>query len=143
MPGNWAAVVQFAGDGQDFNSPTFGGLALMVVGSLAVLLPLFAVASLPPLTVTLLVTDAAALAKTLTVRVKILVPLVAIAVELVQVITCGVAAFELHVQLTPFVPPVATVPTAPLLTESPVGKVSVTVIVPEVAAVPLLETVNV
>ena len=79
---------------------------------------------------------------TLTGKLKTLVPLAAMAVELVQVVTCGVAAFELHVQLTAFVPPGVTAPAAPLLTVKPVGKVSLTVIVPDVEELPAFVTVN-
>lgn len=111
------------------------GAATVGVGSEPVLLPLLAVGSFPPETETLLVTLAAAFEATLTVNPKTLVPLTAIAVELVQVMTLLAA---LQVQFAAFAPLKVT---APFVTLKPVGKVSVTVIVPEVAAVPPLETV--
>jgi hypothetical protein len=109
----------------------------MVVGSLPELFPLLIVASFPPETDTVFVTLAAAFEATLTVKLKTLEPLVAIAVELVQVITL-LAAVQL--QLAAFVPLKVTAPSAIL---KPVGKVSVRVIVPLVEAVPLFPTVNV
>lgn len=102
------------------------------------LLPLLAVASLPPETVAvfeILLVPTAVPVPTLTLNVKTLEPLVAIAVELVQVITLLAA---LQLQSVEFVPPKVK---APLATVNPVGKVSLTVIVPEFAAVPLLPTV--
>ena len=79
---------------------------------------------------------------TLTAKLKTLVPETAIAVELVQVITCGAAAFELQLQLAALAPPTVTLPAAPLLTVNPVGKVSVRVIVPLEAKPPLFVTVK-
>ena len=79
---------------------------------------------------------------TLTAKLKILVPLAVIAVELVQVIVCGFVAFELQVQFAPLVPPAVTLPEPPPLTVNPVGKVSVTVIAPLEAVPPALVTVN-
>jgi len=83
-----------------------------------------------------LVTLKGALEATLTLKVKTLEPLAAIAVELVQVMTLEV---ELQLQLAELVPPKVKAPSATL---KPVGKVSTTVIVPEVAAL-ALETVKV
>ena len=120
----------------DFAKVKSGG-ATVVVGSVAELLPLFAVASFPPETLTLFVTDDAAFEATLTLKLKTLFPLVAIAVELVQVMTLLAA---LQLQLAEFVPPKVK---APLATVKPVGKVSVTVTVPDVAAVPELLIVKV
>jgi hypothetical protein len=131
-------LLEQVGEVQDLTKLTLGGADPMVVGSLAELFPLFAVASFPPETATLFVTDDAALLATLTVKVKTLVPLIAMAVVLVQVITCPTA---LQVQFAPFVPPGVMLPAVTL---NPVGRVSVTVTVPEVATVPgLLETVKV
>ncbi len=132
--------MQVAGFGQLFDNPILGA-ATVVVGSDAELLPPFAVASPPPATLALFVTLAAALPAILTVNVKTLVLLPAIfeiAVELVQVMICGAAAFELQAQFAAFAPLMAATPTKPPLTESPVGKVSVTVIAAEVGAVPAL-----
>jgi hypothetical protein len=110
--------------------------AMVGVASVVELFPLLAVASPPPETLALLVTLAAAFEATLTLKLKTLEPLVAIAVELVQVITL-LAAVQL--QLAAFVPLKVTAPSAIL---KPVGKVSVTVIVPVVADVPLLPIVR-
>jgi len=140
VPESCTALSQLAGLEQVLTNEIFGG-EIIVVGSLAVLFPLFV--SPPPETLTLFVTDAAAFEATLTVKVNTLVLLEEITVELVQVISCGVAAFELQDQLAAFVPPGATDPAAPLLTDKPAGKVSITVIVPEVEAAPLLVTVSV
>ena len=99
----------------------------------------------PPETVAILVmlfVPTAVEVPTLTAKLKTLVPLTAIAVELVQVIVCGEEELELQVQLAEFVPPSVIPPEAPPLTVKPVGKVSVTVIVPLLEAVPLLVTVN-
>lgn len=109
-----------------------------VVVSEPVLFPLLAVASFPPETLIAFVklfVPTGAFDPTLTLKVKTLLPLVAIAVELVQVMTL-LAAVQL--QLAEFVPPKVKVP---LETVNPVGKVSLTVMVPEVAAVPLFPTV--
>lgn len=137
VPGSWGAVVQFAGEGHDFINSTFGGLEIVLVGSEAVLLPLLAVASLPPVTKAVFVKLSGAVIETLTLKLKILVPEVAIAFELRQVMICPDA---LQVQLAALVPLKLTAPDGML---NPVGKVSVTVIIPEVEAVPPLETVKV
>ena len=110
------------------------------------LFPLLEVASFPPETEALLVTafvPTAEFAPTATVKLKTLEPLTAIAVVLVQVMTCGEAAFDEQLQSADFAPPIVTAPAAPPLTVKPTGKVSVTVVVPEVAAVPPLLTVKV
>ena len=116
-----------------------------VVGSVVELSVLFAVASLPPETeaeLVMLFVPSAVPNPTLILKLKTLEPLAAMTVELVQVMTCGDAAFELQVQLAAFVPLKVTLPTAPPLTVKPVGKVSVKVIVPLVEAVPELPMVN-
>ena len=120
----------------DFAKVKSGG-ATVVVGSVVELLPLLAVASFPPETLALFVTDDAAFEATLTLKVKTLLPLVVIAVELMHVITLLAG---LQLQLAELVPPKVK---APFETLKPVGKVSVTVIVPEVAAVPEFPIVNV
>jgi len=79
---------------------------------------------------------------TLTAKLKTLVPDAAIAVELVQVMTWGEAALELQVQLAAFVPPIVTLPAVPLFTVNPLGRVSLTVIVPLEAKPPLFVTVK-
>ncbi len=106
--------------------------ATVTAESLAVLFPLFAAASPPPDTATLLTTGVPAPGATLTPKLNTLLPLAAMTVVLEQVMTCGDAAFEEHVQLAAFVPPGVTVPVAPPLTLKPAGRVSVKVIVPEV-----------
>ena len=85
----------------------------------------------------MLVTLKGALEATLTLKVKTLEPLAAIAVELVQVMTLLAA---LQLQLAELVPPKVK---APLATLKPVGKVSETVIVPELEPAPILLTVKV
>jgi hypothetical protein len=79
---------------------------------------------------------------TLTAKLNTLVTDEAIAVELVQVMTCGDAALELQLQLAALVPPTVTEPAVPLLTVNPLGRVSLTVIVPLEAKPPLLVTVK-
>jgi len=121
----------------DFAIVRFGDRTVVV--SVLPLLPLFAVASLPPETFAvfeMLSVPTGALVPTLTLKVKTLEPLVAMAVELVQVITLLAA---LQLQFAEFAPPSVN---APLATVKPVGNVSVTVIVPDVAAVPLFPTVT-
>ena len=76
-------------------------------------------------------------AVTLTVRPKALVPLLAICVLLVQVMTLLAAV---HVQLPDCAPDKATAPLGIVL---PVGSTSTTVIVPLVELFPLLVTVSV
>jgi hypothetical protein len=110
--------------------------AAVGVGSVAELFPLLAVASFPPETATLFVTLAAAFDATFTINPKVLEPLVAIAVVLEQVMTFEAA---LQLQLAAFAPLNVT---APLAMVKPAGRVSTTVTVPEVAAVPLLPTVR-
>ena len=111
-----------------------------VVGSEAELFAVFE--SPPPETLAVLVmlfVPTAVPNPTLTEKLKTLVLFPAtfeIAVELVQVMTCGAAAFELQAQFASFAPLMVTTPAEPPLTESPVGKVSVTVIAAEVVAVP-------
>lgn len=115
----------------------------IVVGSVS--LSLAVLTCPPPETEALLVTlfvPTAVPKPTLTLKLKTLVPDTAIAVELVQVIICGEAAFELQVQFAALVPPSVTEPAAPPLTVSPLGKVSVRVIVPVEAPKPLLVTVK-
>ena len=120
-------------------------MSVVTVGSEAVLFPVFNAASPPPETLALFVTEAAAVKETSTAKLKTLVLLPAtleIAVLLAQVIVCGAVAFERQDQLATFVPLSATVPASPPLTLKPVGKLSVTVIVPVVVgAVPLFVTV--
>jgi len=104
--------------------------AVMVVGSFEELLA--ALLSLGVATLAVLVTGelASAVALTVTVRVMVLAlgaPML-IGPGFVQVTTCPAA---LQVQLVP----------APLTNPSPAGSVSVTVIAPVVAAVPMLVTV--
>jgi len=77
-----------------------------------------------------------AVASTSTGKLKTLVPLAAIAVTLVQVITFDAA---LQVQFAPFAPPSVTEPLAML---RPVGSTSTIVIVPELAVFPVFETVS-
>jgi len=77
-----------------------------------------------------------AVASTSTGKLNTLDPAAAIAVELVQVITFDAA---LHVQFAPFAPPSVTAPFAML---RPVGRTSTIVIVPELAVLPVFETVN-
>lgn len=98
------------------------------VGSVVLLLPAYAVASLPPETVTLFVTLAGAGDATLTSKLKVLVLPMAIAPVRVQVMTCPDA-----VQLQTVPPTVSG--TTPAGTLRPLGKVSITVIVPEAWAV--------
>ena len=119
-----------------------------MVGSDAELFVLFAVASPPPETETLLVmlfvpTAVPIPTFTLKLNTEVLLPATfEIAVVLVQVITWGVAAFELQVQFAAFAPLNVTAPAAPPLTVRPEGRVSETVIVPLDETVPALVTVN-
>ena len=107
-----------------------------VVGSLAELLPLFTAGSLPPEMLAMFVTDGNAAGATTTVTVigLGLVAPAAITVELVQVAvllpTTVVAQFQ-------------PVPVGIAATVKPEGKLSVTVIVPLVAAAPALLAVSV
>jgi len=77
-----------------------------------------------------------AVASTSTGKLNTLVPLAAIAVTLVHVITFDAA---LHVQFAPFAPPSVR---APLAIVRPAGRTSTIVIVPELAVFPVFETVN-
>ena len=102
--------------------------------------------SFPTEIVAVLVDEPRVFKPTLTVKLKVLMLLPAvfeIAVELVQVMTCGEAEFELQVQFAAFVPLITTAPTDPPLNVIPNGRVSVKVIVPEVGTEPLLVAVNV
>ncbi len=104
--------------------------AVVLVGALEL------VGSPPPPTCALFSRVPLALEATLTGKLKTLVPLAAIAVLLVQVITL-LAAVQL--QLPPLVPPVVT---APFVIVNPVGRTSTIVIVPLLATFPELVTVN-
>ena len=109
----------------------------IVVGSFDELFEVFV--SPPPLTFAVLVTlfvPTAVPNPTLTAKLNTLLPLAAIAVELVQVMTLEAA---LQLQLAELVPPRVT---APFATVIPVGNVSVTVIVPLLAVPPVLLTVK-
>ena len=109
----------------------------IVVGSLDELFEVFV--SPPPLTFAVLVTlfvPTAVPNPTLTAKLNTLLPLAAIAVELVQVMTLEAA---LQLQLAELVPPKVT---APFVTVIPVGNVSVTVIVPLLEVPPVLLTVK-
>lgn len=118
-------------------SQPLNGVCPTVVGSDEVLLPLLTVGSFPPETVAVLVTPVPALAPTETLKLKVLEPLTAMAVELVQVMTLLAA---IQVQFAAFAPLKVFVP---FETVKPVGKLSVMVIVPEVATVPIFWTVKV
>ena len=101
---------------------------------------------MPPETVAVLVTLEDAKIETNGEKLKTLVLFPATfesTVLLVQVTVCGVSRFELHDQFAAFAPLSVTEPTKPPLTVKFAGKVSETVIVPEVGAVPSLVTVNV
>ena len=109
---------------------------LTVVGSLAELLPLFEAGSLPPEIVAALVTDGNAAAATTTVTVigLGLVAPAAMTVEFVQVAV---------LLPTTVVEQSQPVPVGSAAIVKPVGKLSVTVIVPLVAALPALLAVSV
>ena len=105
--------------------------ATTVVGSLSLLLPLLTAGSPPPLTLAVLVTvgNAASATETVSAMFGALFPAV-MAVVRVQVTV---------VAETPQVQPVPVADTKP----SPVGKASVTVIVPVVVAAPPFDAVRV
>jgi len=94
------------------------------------------VGSLPPPTCALFNIVPLAVTSTDTGKLNTLKPAPAITVELVQVITFDAA---LHVQFAPFAPPKVT---APFAMVRPVGSTSTNVIVPELAVLPVLATVN-
>jgi hypothetical protein len=99
----------------------------------------------PPLMFAVLVTlfvPTAVPNPTLTAKLKTLLTPAAMAVELVQVTVCGDEALEVQVQFAAFAPPSVIPPADPPLTVIPVGNVSVIVIVPLLAAAPVLLTVK-